>query len=103
MKLHIAFDSQDMEQALQLAQQIAPAVDIIEIGTPLLFAYGVSFLERWEMVKGNTDLPIFISASITSDQATPALSLRPAGIVVSSTALDLSNPLQDIARLRSHM
>ena len=41
MKIQIALDDISMEAALQLMHDVAEYVDIIEIGTPLLLAYGM--------------------------------------------------------------
>ncbi len=42
----------------------------------------VDFMEQWEFVRGNTDLPIYISAKISRESIDPILALRPDGIIV---------------------
>ena len=39
--LQVALDFEKMDQALQLASEIAPYVDIIEAGTPLIKSEGI--------------------------------------------------------------
>jgi 3-hexulose-6-phosphate synthase len=40
-------------------------------------------LEQWDIVKGNTKLPVFIAAHITRDNVHTVLELKPGGIVIS--------------------
>jgi len=204
MKLQVAFDMQNLDQALTLAQSLEEHIDIMEIGSLLLYAYGkqaieqfrsrfphktlladmkivdrgkestliglnagadwvtvlagtgksvihavcitahearkrvmldlidstspsqsaleatslgvdallfhkpaddddpqLSFLERWDMVRGNTKLPVFIAAALTREQVGNILDVRPDGIVLSKTLTESSNPLEDIIFFRS--
>ncbi|MBR7188856.1 MAG: orotidine 5'-phosphate decarboxylase, partial [Clostridia bacterium] len=41
MKLQIALDDLTLEQALRLASSVREYVDIVEIGTPFLYQYGM--------------------------------------------------------------
>lgn len=50
------------------------------------------FLEKWDMVKGNTKLPIFISARITRDNLGPIIRLNPDGIIVGKVITDAPDP-----------
>ena len=197
MKLQISFDIPDLERAVQIAKQIEPFCDIVEIGTLLLLKYGISaieqfrealpnkelladtkildrgkdstealaaapcnwltvlggaqkdvihaacstahkqgkkimldlldtpsagqsaleaqslgvdallfhrayseadasvFLEKWDMVKGNTELPIFISANITRDTLGPVKRLNPYGIIVGKAITAATDPAKE--------
>jgi len=48
MKLQISFDMIDLDKALELAHDIAPYATIIEIGTPLIYHYGTTAIERFK-------------------------------------------------------
>lgn len=50
------------------------------------------FLEEWEMVRGNSILPIFISAKISRDNIDQVLSIKPDGIVVGKAIMDSTDP-----------
>lgn len=60
----------------------------------------LSFLERWDMVRENTKLPIFISVPVSAAHAQSIIELRPNGIVVSKPITDSSDPLTEIKRFR---
>jgi 3-keto-L-gulonate-6-phosphate decarboxylase len=55
------------------------------------------FLERWDMVKGNTTLPIFVSAHITRDTIAEVLNLAADGIVLGSSVFQAQDPEKEIA------
>lgn len=40
------------------------------------------FLDKWDMIKGNTDLPIFISAKINRENVNKIISIKPDTIIV---------------------
>ncbi len=202
MKLQISFDLENLERALDIAHQVAPYADIIEIGTVLLFHYGIAaiqqfkgavgnkpvlvdskiidrgkltvpllanagadwitvmagtsnqvihtvcttaqqykkrvmldlidapspgqsameaknlgidalmfhqpydeqhsleFLDKWDMVSGNTKLPIFISAKIGRDNIQDIIAVNPSGIIVGKGITDSENPAQEAAFYR---
>lgn len=55
----------------------------------------VQFLDKWEMVKGNTQLPVFVSAKITRDTINYFLSLRSDGLIIGKSITDSSDPGQE--------
>lgn len=55
----------------------------------------VQFLDKWEMVKGNTQLPVFVSAKITRDTINYFLSLRSDGLIIGKSITDSSDPAQE--------
>ena len=46
MKLQLALDDLALPEALALAERVRPWVDIIEIGTPMLYEYGMEAVRR---------------------------------------------------------
>ena len=51
--------------------------------------------ERWDLVKGNTQLPIFIAGKITRDNFEEIRSYGAAGIVVGKAITESNNPQQE--------
>ncbi len=54
-------------------------------------------LDKWEMVRGNTPLPIFVSAKITRTTILNILNIKPDGIVVGKSITDADDPAQEAA------
>jgi len=54
------------------------------------------FFEKWEMVKGNTNLPIFISTFENKDNITESISLGAYAIVISRIITQAENPEQEV-------
>jgi 3-hexulose-6-phosphate synthase len=202
MKLQVSFDSTDLQKSLDIASQVADYIDILEVGTTLIYRYGIvaieqfnvkfphkkifadvkildrsreivpliahagadwltvmagtgkgvihtacniahdlgkkimldlldanslgqsaleaknlgvdallfhqaheeqeaSALDKWDMVKGNTDLPIFIAAKITRESVNEVLQLLPDGIIVGHAITTAENPRQEAAYFSS--
>jgi 3-hexulose-6-phosphate synthase len=55
----------------------------------------LTILEQWEMVRGNTDLPIFISAKIDRGTIDRVLELNPDGIVVGKAIMQSDDPIAE--------
>lgn len=53
------------------------------------------FLDRWDMVKGNTQLPIFVSAKITRDSIQPLLDVKPDGLIIGKAITSADNPEEE--------
>ena len=62
MKLHISFDVTDIEAALRIASEVAEHADILEVGTPLIYAHGASAVEQFK--KAFPDNTILADAKI---------------------------------------
>ncbi len=56
---------------------------------------GLSILEHWEMVRGNTNLPIFVSARITRETIDQILHLKPDGIIIGRAILEHEDPISE--------
>jgi 3-hexulose-6-phosphate synthase len=63
----------------------------------------IIFADRWEIVKGNTQLPVFITGNITRENVTELLSLGAAGLIVSRAITHATDPDQEAAYLESIM
>ncbi len=53
------------------------------------------FLDKWDMIKGNTSLPIFVSAKINRENVTEIIKINPYGIVVGDSITDADNPKEE--------
>lgn len=67
-------------------------VDAIIFHQPFDKGESLVFLEEWHMVRGNTSLPIFISAKIGRDNIDPIIALKPDGIVVGRAITESDDP-----------
>lgn len=52
-------------------------------------------LDKWEMVRSNTDLPIFLATRIKRDTIADILKLKPDGIILSRTITSAENPQEE--------
>ena len=53
------------------------------------------FLDKWDMIKGNTNLPIFVSAKINRDNVDKIIALRPDVIIVGLSITDAQDAAQE--------
>lgn len=70
MKLQLAFDRISKEDALELLSNIHETIDVLEIGTPMIYRYGVDIIG--EMRKFLPDTEIFADTKIMDAGATIA-------------------------------
>lgn len=89
----------DLVDASSLGQS---ALDAKNLGADaLLFhqAYdekdALILLDKWEMVRGNTTLPIFVSAKINRTTIFNILNIKPDGIILGKSIVDADNPAQE--------
>lgn len=54
-----------------------------------------TFLDKWDMIKGNTGLPIYISAKISRENVNEIIRIKPDGIIVGKSITDAENPAQE--------
>lgn len=52
-------------------------------------------LDKWELVKGNASVPVFVSAKINRDSIEQIMALKPDGIVIGRSITAAENPLQE--------
>lgn len=53
----------------------------------------LEFLDQWDMIRGNTDLPIFVSAKFDQQIAQEVIKLKPDGIVVGAAITEDQDPV----------
>jgi 3-keto-L-gulonate-6-phosphate decarboxylase len=53
-----------------------------------------SFLENWEIIRGNTDLPVFISGKITQDNIDEILQIKANGLIIGKSIIESADPAQ---------
>jgi 3-hexulose-6-phosphate synthase len=53
------------------------------------------FLDKWDMIKGNTDLPIFVSAKINRENVNKIISIKPDAIIVGAGITGAENSAQE--------
>jgi 3-keto-L-gulonate-6-phosphate decarboxylase len=53
----------------------------------------ITLLDEWEMVKGNTQLPIYISAKINRDNIGDIVNIAPHGILISRAITQAEDPV----------
>lgn len=86
----------DLLDACSLGQS---ALDAKNLGASALLFHqphderdGLTFLDKWDMVKGNSTLPIFVSAKIKRDTIEAILNVHPDGIVIGRSIVEAENP-----------
>lgn len=72
MKLQISFDTHDLSYALDIAQQVYPHADILELGTSLIYAHGTKAVEEFRAAFNRSIL--LVDAKIV-DRAKDSVSL----------------------------
>lgn len=60
-----------------------------------------SFFDKWDIVRGNTDLPIFISADIKRTTIDAFVAMKPEGIIIGSGITEADDPAQEAAFFHS--
>ena len=76
MKLQIALDDISMENALELVEKVRPYIDIIEIGTPCVYQYGMEAVrvmkQRFPEKEVLADMKIIDGGTYESEEALKA-------------------------------
>lgn len=70
-------------------------VDALLFHQPYDKGDSLSFLEQWEMVRGNTSLPIFVSALIDRETIDQIIAIKPDGIIVGKAILESDDPVAE--------
>ena len=83
-------DANSLGQSALEAQNLG--IDALLFHSPHDEKDELMFLDDWDMVSGNTDLPIFISANIHRENVEHILKLKPAGIVVGTSIATAKDP-----------
>lgn len=90
-------DSTSLGQSALEAKSLG--VDAIVFHKPIVDGEQLSFMDKWEMVKGNTNLPVYIHAQITKENIADLLSLGAAGLIVTSLVSSAIDPEEEAANI----
>lgn len=55
------------------------------------------FMDHWDMVRGNTNLPIFIATKINRENIDEIIQVQPAGIIIGSAITRADDPVTEAA------
>lgn len=89
----VMLDILDVSSVAQAAlDSKALGVDAIIFHQPFDKGESLVFLEEWNMVRGNTTLPIFVSAKIGRQNIDQILALKPDGIVIGRAVTESDDP-----------
>ena len=89
----------DLLDACSLGQS---ALDAKNLGASALLFHqphdeqdALNFLDKWDMVKGNSTLPIYVSAKIKRDTIEAILNVHPDGLIIGRSIVEAENPAQE--------
>lgn len=63
----------------------------------------LSFMERWDMVRGNTKLPVFIGGAMTRETIHTVIAAAPEGVVLSNCVVFADNPRAETQFFHKHI
>ncbi len=86
-------DSREFGQSALEAKNLG--ADALLLHQPYDVEEPLEFLDKWEMIRGNTDLPIFISTRIRRDNIEAILKVKPDGITLGRTITEAENPQEE--------
>lgn len=86
-------DSKEIGQSALEAKNLG--ADALLVHQPYEVEEPLEFLDKWEMIRGNTDLPIFISTRIGHDNIDAVMSVKPDGIILGRTITEADNPREE--------
>lgn len=82
-------DSSSIGQSALEAKNLG--VDALLFHQPYSEQDSLMFLDKWDMIKGNTTLPIFISAKINRDNVDKIVAIKPDAIIVGLSITSADN------------
>jgi 3-hexulose-6-phosphate synthase len=86
-------DSYSLGQSALEAQSMG--VDALLLHKPYDEDDSLKFLDTWDMVKGNSSLPIYVAGKITRDMVDKIKSINPYGIVIGKTITQTDDPASE--------
>ncbi len=86
-------DSKEIGQSALEAKNLG--ADALLVHQPYDVEEPLEFLDKWEMIRGNTDLPIFISTRIGRDNIEDILNVKPDGITLGRTITEAEDPREE--------
>lgn len=86
-------DSNSIGQSALEAKNLG--VDALLFHQPYSEKESLVFLDQWDMIRGNTNLPIFISAQINRENIHDILAIKPDAIVIGAAITNAENPVTE--------
>ena len=86
-------DSDSVGQSALEAKNLG--ADALLFHQPYSETESLVFLDKWDMIKGNSNLPIFVSAKINRDNVDKIVALKPDGIIVGLSITDAEDSAQE--------
>ena len=83
-------DSSSVGQSALEAKNLG--IDALLFHQPYDAAESLVFLDQWDMVKGNSGVPVFVSAKINRENIHDVLNIKPDGIIIGSSIVNAENP-----------
>ena len=86
-------DAESVGQSALEAKNLG--VDALLFHQPYSEKESLTFLDKWDMIKGNTSLPIFVSAKINRENVDKIIALNPDVIIVGMSITDSADAAQE--------
>lgn len=86
-------DSKEFGQSALEAKNLG--VDALLVHQPYDVDEPLVFLDKWELIRDNSDLPIFISTRIKRDNIEDIIRINPDGIILGRTITEAENPKEE--------
>jgi 3-hexulose-6-phosphate synthase len=86
-------DAPSLGQSAMEAQNLG--VDALLFHPPHDENNGRIFLDQWDMVSGNTRLPLFVSAKINRDNVNEVMKIKPAAMIIGTSIVTAANPAKE--------
>ena len=88
-------DASSLGQAALEAKSLG--VNALLFHKPIDHDNELAFLDDWDMVQGNTELPVFVSARITRQTIQDVFQVSPSGVVISDAVTNADDPREEAA------
>lgn len=86
-------DAPSIGQSALDAQNLG--VDALLFHPPHDESNGKIFLDQWDIVSGNTRLPLFVSAKINRDNIHEVIKIKPAALIIGTSIVTAANPAKE--------
>lgn len=86
-------DAPSIGQSAMEAQNLG--VDALLFHPPHDESNGRIFLDQWDMVSGNTKLPLFVSAKINRENIHEVMKIKPAALIIGTSIVTAANPAKE--------
>lgn len=76
-------------------------VDALIFHKPSVEEQHMIFMDRWDMVRGNSPLPIFISAHVTRENISEVVDIKADGLIIGSAVVNAADPRAEILHFKN--